>query len=261
MSRNKEWETMPNEVLLTEYHKTHDAELKKVIVMRYVYLVKNIALKLRGVYLSFAQVDDMINEGVILLMNAIDKFDPEQNVKFETFIAKRLRGMIIDLARRQDWMPRSVRKRMREIEEATLTLFSELGRQPTDKEIANKMGITEAKYQEELAKTALSNVLSLDMILEEREGEVPAKRPPQTDINAQPEEHFEKKETYQILHDAISSLRENEQRVLSLYYNESLQMKEIAQVMGVSEPRVSQIHSNAIRKLRICMEKYLCDTQ
>ncbi len=259
MERKKEWETMPNEVLLAEYHKTYDKELKKVIVLRYVYLVKNIALKLRGVYLSFAQVDDMINEGVILLMNAIDKFDPEQNVKFETFVSKRLRGMIIDLARRQDWMPRSVRKRMREIDEVSSILFSELGRQPTDKEIADRIGLTETKYQEELAKTALCNVLSLDMLLEERDGEVPTKRPPQTDPEAQPEEHFEKKEMYEVLNSAVSELRENEQLVLSLYYQKSLQMKEIAQVMGVSEPRVSQIHSNAIRKLRICMEKYLCD--
>lgn len=258
MERKKQWETMPNEVLLAEYHQTHDEELKKVIVLRYVYLVKNMALKLRGVYLSFAQVDDMINEGVILLMGAIDKFDPEQNVKFETFISKRLRGMIIDLARRQDWLPRSVRKRMREIEQTGSELFSELGRQPTDKEIADRMGITETKYQEELAKTAVCNVLSLDMLLEEREGEIPTRRPPQTDPDAQPEEYFEKKEMYEVLRMAVSELRENEQLVLSLYYQKSLQMKEIAQIMGVSEPRVSQIHSNAIRKLRICMEKYLC---
>lgn len=259
MQTDKKWETMSNEVLLAEYHQTHNKELKKVIVLRYIHLVKNIAIKLRGVYLSFAQVDDMINEGVILLMGSIDKFDPAQNVKFETFIAKRLRGMIIDLARKQDWMPRSVRKRMREIDETSSLLFSELGRQPTDKEIAAKMGITETKYQEELAKTAVSNILSLDMLLEEKEGEIPTRRPPQTDPDAQPEEYFQKKEMYEVLRNSISELRENEQLVLSLYYQKSLQMKEIAQVMGVSEPRVSQIHSNAVRKLRICMEKYLSD--
>lgn len=258
MASQKEWEEMPNEALLEEYKRTGDPELKKVLVMRYVYLVKNIALKLRGVYLSFAQVDDMINEGIILLMGALDKFDLSQNVKFETFVSKRLRGMIIDLARRQDWLPRSVRKRMREIDTATNELFTKLGRSPTDKEIAASLGLTEARYQEELAKTALCNVMSLDMLLDERDSDLPAKHLPQTDADAQPEEHFQKKEMYEVLKTSISELRENEQLVLSLYYQKAYQMKEIAQVLGVSEPRVSQIHSNAIRKLRMSMQKYIC---
>ena len=141
---------MTNEALLTEYKQSGDPELKKILVMRYSYLVKNVALKLRGVYLSFAQVDDMINEGIILLMGALDKFDLSQNVKFETYVSKRLRGMIIDLARRQDWLPRSVRKRMREIDTANSELFTQLGRVPTDKEIAEHMGLSETRYQEEL---------------------------------------------------------------------------------------------------------------
>ena len=180
---------MTNEALLTEYKQSGDPELKKILVMRYSYLVKNVALKLRGVYLSFAQVDDMINEGIILLMGALDRFDLSQNVKFETYVSKRLRGMIIDLARRQDWLPRSVRKRMREIDTANSELFTQLGRVPTDKEIAEHMGLSETRYQEELAKTALCNVLSLDMLLDERDSDVPAKHLPQSDVDAQPEEN------------------------------------------------------------------------
>ena len=251
---------MTNEALLTEYKQSGDPELKKILVMRYSYLVKNVALKLRGVYLSFAQVDDMINEGIILLMGALDKFDLSQNVKFETYVSKRLRGMIIDLARRQDWLPRSVRKRMREIDTANSELFTQLGRVPTDKEIAEHMGLSETRYQEELAKTALCNVWSLDMLLDERDSDVPAKHLPQSDVDAQPEENYQKKELYAELKRSISELREKEQLVLSLYYQKSFQMKEIAQVLGVSEPRVSQIHSNAIRKLRISMQKYIYGT-
>lgn len=251
------WEKCDNETLLRAYKEQPDPELKKVLVMRYLYLVKNIALKLRGVYLSFAQVDDMINEGIIMLMGELDKFDPAQNVKFETFVSKRLRGMIIDLARRHDWMPRSVRKRMREIDEATGDLYAELGRTPTDKEIAEHMGLTEQRYQEDLAKTALCNILSLDMMLDERDSDTLSRRLPQSDIEAQPEENYQKKELYQTLRDCVGELRENEQIVLSLYYQKNLQMKEIAKVLGVSEPRVSQIHSSAIRKLRLRMTAYV----
>ena len=260
MEPQKRWVQMTNEALLEEYKQSGDQELKKVLVMRYSYLVKNVALKLRGVYLSFAQVDDMINEGILLLMSALDKFDLSQNVKFETYVSKRLRGMIIDLARRQDWLPRSVRKRMREIDTANNELFTKLGRVPTDKEIAEHMGLTESRYQEELAKTALCNVLSLDMLLEERDSDVPAKHLPQSDADAQPEENYQKKELYEELKRSISELRDKEQLVLSLYYQKSFQMKEIAQVLGVSEPRVSQIHSNAIRKLRVSMQKYIYGT-
>lgn len=256
----KRWEEMSNELLLQEYKQSGDKELKKVLVMRYVYLVKNIALKLRGVYASFAQVDDIINEGIILLMSVLDKFDLDQNVKFETYVCKRLRGMIIDVARKQDWIPRSVRKRMREIDEVNGELYAELGRAPTDTEVADRLGITMDRYQEELAKTALSNVLSLDMMLDENDSDTLVKKLPQHDAEAQPEECYQKKEMQQMLHDSIASLRENEQIVLSLYYQKMLQMKEIAKVLGVSEPRVSQIHSNAIRKLRTAMTAYVYDT-
>ncbi|MDR3766846.1 MAG: FliA/WhiG family RNA polymerase sigma factor [Butyricicoccus sp.] len=260
MDKQKQWDDMPNEALLVEYKQTGDPELKKVLVMRYAYLVRNIALKLRGVYVGFAQVDDMINEGIILLMNALDKFDLSHNVKFETFVCKRLRGMVIDLARRQDWVPRSVRKRLREIDEAKAVLFDELGRTPTDAEVAKHLGLTETRYQEEVAKTAFGNVISLDMLLDDRDSEMPTKKLPQSDEDMQPEEHMQKKEMFEVLKESIGGLRENEQLVLSLYYQKSLQMKEIAQVLGVSEPRVSQIHSNAIRKLRVSMQNYINGT-
>ena len=260
MEEQKQWAELSNEALLEEYKQSGDKELKKVLVMRYACLVKNVALKLRGVYASFAQVDDIINEGIILLMNALDKFDLSQNVKFETFICKRLRGMIIDVARKLDWIPRSVRRHMREIDEANGQLYTRLGRAPTDQEVAGHLGISVERYQAELAKTALCNVLSLDMMLDENDSDTLVKKLPQSDADAQPEERYQKKEMQKVLRDSIAGLRENEQVVLSLYYQKMLQMKEIAKVLGVSEPRVSQIHSNAIRKLRAAMTAYIYDT-
>ena len=216
-----ELDEMSKEDLLLLYRSSGCQELKWPLALRYVGLVKSIALQVRGVYSSFAQVDDIINEGILALVGAIDKFDPDKGIKFETFVSKRIRGAVIDLARRQDWVPRSVRRKAREIDQASVELYSELGRCPTDEEIAGRLGVTSQQYQEDLANSALRQEL-LDTLAE-----------------------------------GICSLRENEQMVVSLYYRKNLSMKEIAQVMEVSEPRISQIHSRAIQKLKLYMKQYM----
>ena len=241
-----EIEAMETEELLLAYKQTGCQELKWPLVLRYVGLVKGIALQVRGVYSSFAQVDDIINEGVLALVGAVDKFDPEKGIKFETFVSKRIRGAIIDLARRQDWV-------------ASSDLFTELGRYPTDTEIAERLGISTGQYQEDLANSALCNVLSLDTLFEDRDqggAEVP------DDSSAgRPEDQILRKELLDTLTEAIGSLRENEQTVISLYYQKNLSMKEIAQVMEVSEPRISQLHSRAIQKLKLYMKQYMSSGQ
>ena len=113
-----ELDDMSKEDLLLLYKSSGDEALKWPLALRYVGLVKSIALQVRGVYSSFAQVDDIINEGVLALVGAVDKFDPDKGIKFETFVSKRIRGAVIDLARRQDWVPRSVRRKAREIDQA-----------------------------------------------------------------------------------------------------------------------------------------------
>ncbi len=131
----KELSSLTNEELLTEYQRTGKLDVKQELVMRYVYIVKSIAIQMRDVYISFAQIEDIVNEGVLVIMSALDKFDPEKNVKFETYISKRIKGMVIDMARKQDWIPRSVRKNARDIDEVTTKLYNELGRYPTPEEI------------------------------------------------------------------------------------------------------------------------------
>ena len=207
--------------------------------------------------MSFVQVDDVINEGVIAIMSAIDKFDMDKNVKFETYISKRIKGMIIDLARKQDWVPRSTRKNTRDIEDAVTTLYNKHGYYPSVQEVTEYLDITTEKYHDTMRKAALFNILSLDMVLAEAQGnEIGARMTAQQDMQEQPEEHFLKRELTEVLADGISALKENEQMVVSLYYIEELNMRQIAEVMEVSEPRVSQIHANAIRKLRKHMEKF-----
>ena len=102
MNNQKDYKGKSNEELLKLYKETKDLEVKQELVMRYIYLVRSIALQMRDIYMSFTQIDDVVNEGVIVIMSAIDKFDLEKNVKFETYISKRIKGMIIDLARKQD---------------------------------------------------------------------------------------------------------------------------------------------------------------
>ena len=250
-----ELDGMSKEDLLLLYKSTGCQELKWPLVLRYVGLVKSIALQVRGVYSGFAQVDDIINEGVLALVGSVDKFDPDKGIKFETFVSKRIRGAVIDLARRQDWVPRSVRRKAREIEQAGAELYAELGRYPTDEEIAGRLGVTPEQYQEDLANSSLCNILSLDAVFEDRDqGGVDVV---DSASASRPEDSLLRQELLDTLAEGITSLRENEQLVVSLYYKKNLSMKEIAQVMEVSEPRISQIHSRAIQKLKLYMKRYM----
>ena len=243
---DREWtqdelDVMSNEELFQAYKDTGNQDLKWPLVMRYIGLVKSIALQVRGVYSSFAQVDDIVNEGLLTLAVAVDKFDPDKGIKFETYVSKRIRGAVIDLARRQDWVPRSVRRKARDIDQASSELFSELGRYPTDEEMAQRLGVSQNQYQEDLANSSMCNVLSLDALFEDREQNSSAEVP-DGGLDSRPEDSMLRQEMLEILTKAIESLRENEQTVISLYYHKNLSMKEIAQVMEVSEPRISQLH-------------------
>ena len=252
---SKDFGGLTNEELLTEYQKTGELSMKQELVMRYVYIVRSIAIQMRDVYVSFAQIEDIVNEGVLVIMSALDKFDPEKNVKFETYISKRIKGMVIDMARKQDWIPRSVRKNARDIDEVTTKLYNELGRYPTPEEVAGHMNMSLEKYQEAQRKTTLFNVLSLDLVLDDGGESKETVYLPSKNENEQPELNCLKKEAGEILAEGIRSLKENEQLVISLYYVEELNMKQIAEVMSISEPRVSQIHANAVKKLKTYLNK------
>ena len=253
----EEIEAMATPELLSLYKQTGDETLKWPLVLRYEGLIKSAALQIRGVYSSFAQVDDIVSEGILTLLSSVDKFDPDKGIKFETYVAKSIRGMVIDLARKQDWLPRNIRQRAKEIDAAVSNLANELGRFPTDHEVAGRLGISTDKYQKEAARVALSNTLSLDALMEARDLEGHRFEVSSEDPTIQPETVLEDQEVQETLAQGIAALQENEQIVLSLYYEKNLHMKEIAQVMGVSEPRISQIHSRAIQKLREHMGAYM----
>lgn len=257
MAYYNEMEFKSNEELLVEYKQTNDHEIKQEIVLRYVDTIRIIANQMRDVYSSFTQVDDIVNEGVIAVMKAIDKFDLDKNVKFETYISKRIRGLIIDLARKQDWVPRSVRKANKDIHVATETLHAQKGEAPTADEVASFMGLSMEKYWDQKSKNNIFGFLSLDSIVEEA-GEISEfKNVSSLEAEGSPETVLLDNEMGANLQKGILALRDREKSVIEMYYNENLSMKEIAMMLNVSEPRISQIHASAIKKLRGSMEEYI----
>ncbi|MCI9163296.1 MAG: FliA/WhiG family RNA polymerase sigma factor [Lachnospiraceae bacterium] len=248
-------EEKTNEELLEMYRKEGKLEVKQALTLRHLYIVKTIAMQMRSVYAGTLQMEDIINEGVIAIMKGIDRYDPERDNKFETFISRRIRGMIIDLVRKNDWMPRDFRKQVKAMEDARTALERTLGHLPSDEETADFMGMDIRKYRKLQRMSVMMNVLSLDMITDD-EGEHQSLQLSSGDPDSQPEKAFLKGESRQVLAEAIESLKEKEKLVVSLYYVEELNMGQIAQVLKVSEPRISQIHSSAIRKLKAYMSNY-----
>ncbi len=251
MPQTEKLKDKTNEELLALYQESRELTVKQELVMRYLYIVKTIAAQMRGVYAGSLQMEDIINEGVIAIMKGIDRYDPERDNKFETFISRRIRGMIIDLVRKNDWMPRDFRKQVRMIEETRIAL----GGDPTDEEIAQSMGMDVKKYNKLQRMSVIMNVLSLDMLVDDEE-EHQSLQLSSKDMSSQPEKAFLMEESRQVLAEAVSSLKEKEQMVISLYYVEELNMGQIAEILGVSEPRISQIHSSAIRRLKAYMSDY-----
>ena len=242
--------------LLALYKETGDEQVKWEIVLRYEHVVKRAAMQVRGIYSGFAQIEDIINEGLITLLKSIDKFDPDKGVKFETFVSKRIRGMVVDLARKQDWVPRNVRKRAREIDEVTMALANDLGRYPSNAEIARELQVSEERLQKDIASIVTNNVVSLEALMDANEFENMHFEIASRDESGLPDCVLEEQEVKEVLAAAIADLQENERIVLSLYYVENLLLKDIAQVMQVSEPRVSQLHTRAVGKLRKQMMEY-----
>ena len=252
-AQGKSYEDMTPEELFALYGENRDPNLKWEIALRYTGLIRSIALQIRGVFCSFTQLDDIINEGLIVLADAVDKFDPEKG-RFEMYVAKRIRGMIVDLARQQDWVPRTVRQRAQRIDKAVTEMYNQTGKMPSDSEVAEKLGITIEEYREAMANASLHNILSLDEVFEGNDSWEAAADP---ESGGHPEQALMGEELVNTLAKAVSTLKTNEQLVLSLYYERNLKMKDIATVLEISAPRVSQIHARAVQKLKVLMEDYM----
>lgn len=228
-----------------EYKDTRDMGLRNEILLTYVPMVKYAAARLaspRGC--GPVDLEDMMGWGVLGLMDAIEKFDPDKGVKFETYASLRIRGTIIDHLRKQDWVPRSVRVKLKELTQAYDTLGSRLGRAPEDEEVARHLGIPVQEMQKVLDTGYLMHLISLD----EQLLDISAPQGPHHEDN--PAEAYEEKELRDVLAVCLDTLPEKEKLVLTLYYYEELNFKEIGAIIGVSESRVCQIHSKAVLRLK-----------
>ncbi len=186
-------------------------------------------------------------------------YDPGKGVKFETYVSKEFAAWSLIWRENRIGFPAPSGSGA-EIDKAISELTALLGRHPTEGEVAEKLGITKERYQKDIAGIALSSILSLDMLMDAREADDFRVEVPSRDAETQPEKALETQELQQILAEGIQMLSRNEQIVLSLYYEKNLHMKEIAQVMDLSSPRISQIHARAIQKLRDHMEQYFRGT-
>ena len=239
--------------LWRRYKGEGDDSARERLVVAYSPMVKFVAGRLGAGLPSHVEDADLISYGLVGLIGAIERFEPERGIKFETFAMTRIRGAIIDELRSLDWVPRSVRSRAREIEAAQAKLEHELQRAPSEAELAAKLNLTEAELQSALLEIANSSVYALDelwTVSDSSGDQVSLLDTIADDGAADPQEALATTEVKDRLTEAIGGLPEREQLVVALYYYENLTLREIGEVLGVTESRVSQLHTKAVMRLK-----------
>jgi RNA polymerase sigma factor for flagellar operon FliA len=245
--------TTDTKVLWKEYKRTGERALRDRLILTYAPLVKYVAGRLGSGLPAHVEEGDLVSYGLLGLIGAIERFDPTRDIKFETYAIARIKGSIIDELRSMDWVPRSVRARARDIERAIADLEARLTRAPTDEEIADKLGITEEEFQGSLMEISRSSIAALDELWASpgSSGDAVALIDTIEDPQAaEPQMAMAHTELREALGDAISRLPEREKLVVTLYYYEELTLREIGEVLGVTESRVSQLHTKAILRLK-----------
>lgn len=230
-----------------------DAKPREDLVIKYAPLVKYIADRMAIRLPPNISRDELISAGTVGLLDALDKFDSEMGIKFQTYAEHRIKGAILDELRKTDWIPRSIRKDIHRIEDAITAIKSRLGREPDDFEVAQEIGIDIDSYYRMIGGAQSIGLLSLDQIMPD--GSVP-KFAKQISNTPSPFDELKIKEVKNIISEALLSLPKKEQLVISLYYYDELTLNEIARVLGLTESRISQIHSKAIITLRAKLRSY-----
>ena len=242
--------------LWEDYAKNPTKELRENIILEYAPLVKLVAGRL-SMYLGYnVEYEDLVSYGIFGLIDAIDKFDACKEVKFETYASLRIRGAILDQIRKMDWIPRTVRKRQRDISNAIKEIEARTGRAASDEEICQELGISGEEYDDWQSQMKVTNVISLDEFTESGGGDVLSESNTVSRYEL-PEEAIEKEELKVMLKDALEQLTEKERQVVLMYYYEDMTLKEISNVLDVSESRVSQLHTKALNKMKGKMGKYM----
>ena len=247
--------TVDKDKLWKDYQKKPTRELREQLIIEYSQLVKLVAGRL-SMYLGHnVEYDDLVSYGIFGLIDAIDKFDADKNVKFETYASLRIRGSILDQLRKMDWIPRTVRQRQRKLDEAVKQIEAQTGRNASDDEIAQVLGISPDELLNWQSQLKVSNLVSMTEF--EENGTEPAMDTTYNSHFTQPEEVVEKEELKKTLVEALDALTEKERRVIELYYYEEMTLKEISKILEVSESRVSQLHTKSLIKMKKIMGPYI----
>ncbi|MBO8170992.1 MAG: FliA/WhiG family RNA polymerase sigma factor [Bacillaceae bacterium] len=255
----------PDEEIVVKWKKWREdgnEQIEEELLKQYLPLVNYVANRLSVSLPSMVDRDDLISYGRMGLMDALQKFDYKRGLKFETYAMWRIKGAMIDGLRKADWIPRSVRDKSKKIEEAYHNLEQELKRSVTDREVSEYLGMSEEDLHQVIQETAItSSMISLDEPVYDEEDQKSARHSLIVDETADnPEEKIEKSQLKDLLVEVIDRLPEKERTVISLCYYEDLSMTEIAEIMGLSTSRISQLHSKAIYRLRGSlgrMKKYI----
>ncbi len=253
------FENRTEEELWIDYKETGNEKIREHFVLKYAPLVKHIAGKISYKIKGAAEFDDLLGYGAIGLLDAISKYDPYKKIKFNTYAMTRIRGAIYDELRNLDWIPRTIRQKAKKLEHAINTLENKLDRAATDEEIAEFMEISIQDLKKTYLEVNGTTILSLfdSYSKNNKDGEkiefIHTIESPET---KNPESIMEKKEIQKYLVMAIKELPDKEKKVLILYYYEELTLKDIGKVLGITESRVSQLHTKAIMRLRGKLVKY-----
>jgi RNA polymerase sigma factor for flagellar operon FliA len=230
------------------YAATKSPALREQLIMEYAPLVKLVAGRMMIHVGQYVEFEDLTSYGIFGLMDAIDKYNPGKGIKFETYASIRIRGAIIDSIRKLEWVPRSLRAKNKHLEQVYAELAIETGREPTEEEVADKLAIPVEEAGEMIRKSSVVSLVSLDDYMEQNHDTNPLNLSANQADN--PENSVETMETRKALAEAIDQLPDKDKKVITLYYFEELTLKEISAVLGVSESRVSQIHTKAVLLLK-----------
>ena len=221
---------------------------KDQLVQRFAPLVKRIAYHLMARLPSSVQVDDLVQNGMMGLLDAISRFEAGMGAQFETYAAQRVRGAMLDGLRENDWLPRSLRRDFRRIEQAIAQLEQQHGRAPSEQELADSLGMSLADYQKMLQDARGHQLISFEDMVEEGDEDFLERH--LTDDSNEPSKLLEDQSLRQLLAQGIELLPEREKLMMALYYEQDLNLREIGAVMNVTESRVCQLHSQAVARLR-----------
>ena len=239
---------------------TIDAEEREELILEHIGLVRYIVGRVSVRLPESVEREDLESAGIVGLIKATDRFEPGRGVKFATYASSVIRGEIMELLRSRDWAPRGVRKRYRELEQTVARLQHQLGRQPDESEIRCALGLEADEYQELLSSTASLAVASLEELMEADETlQVDEDSLPlePTSIGDDPAEVVDRQALQELIAHAVDDLPERDRIVIGLYYQDELTLREIGEVLDVTESRICQIHTQAITRLRVSVEMML----